>query len=281
MSPTSESVEAGLARVLDEAGRVDVLVNNAGVGGNGVVEEVTIERYAEVMNVNLYGAIRCLKVVLPGMRERRPGTIVNITSVAGRFGAHRAGALRRLEVGLRGGERGAGSGAGAGLRDPRGDHRAGRHQVGDLRQERRDHPDQTGAYDRICGACSSSTPRATPRDRRLRGRQGGAPRDHHRQPRAPLSGVLGRPRDPGETPAHLRRGVGRARHDRRRRHVLPRLQRHSASTSRPQPSARPRRGAASPTPCWRCPPRLPRARGWPRRSRRTCRSRAMRWTARR
>jgi|SoiMethySBSTD1v2_1073268.scaffolds.fasta_scaffold218295_2 NAD(P)-dependent dehydrogenase (short-subunit alcohol dehydrogenase family) len=83
----SASVEAGLARVLDEAGRVDVLVNNAGVGGNGVVEEVTIERYAEVMNVNLHGALRCLKVVLPGMRERRHGTIVNITSVAGRFGA--------------------------------------------------------------------------------------------------------------------------------------------------------------------------------------------------
>jgi NAD(P)-dependent dehydrogenase (short-subunit alcohol dehydrogenase family) len=83
----SASVEAGLARVLDQAGRVDVLVNNAGVGGNGVVEEVPIERFAEVMNVNLYGALRCLKVVLPGMRERRHGTIVNITSVAGRFGA--------------------------------------------------------------------------------------------------------------------------------------------------------------------------------------------------
>jgi len=81
------SVEAGLARVLDEAGRVDVLVNNAGVGGNGVVEEVPIERYAEVMNVNLYGALRCLQVVLPGMRKRRHGTIVNVTSVTGRFGA--------------------------------------------------------------------------------------------------------------------------------------------------------------------------------------------------
>ena len=80
-----ESVEAGFATVLDEAGRVDVLVNNAGIGGNGVVEEAPIERYAEVMNVNLYGALRCLKAVLPGMRRRRSGTIVNITSVAGRF----------------------------------------------------------------------------------------------------------------------------------------------------------------------------------------------------
>ena len=80
-----KSVQTGFASVQDEAGRVDVLVNNAGVGGNGVVEETLIERYGEVMNVNLYGALRCLKAVLPGMRERRSGTIVNITSVAGRF----------------------------------------------------------------------------------------------------------------------------------------------------------------------------------------------------
>lgn len=81
------SVLRGLTQVLDEAGRVDVLVNNAGVGGNGVVEESTIKSYAEAMNVNLYGALRCLKVVLPGMRARRRGTVVNITSVVGRFAA--------------------------------------------------------------------------------------------------------------------------------------------------------------------------------------------------
>jgi NAD(P)-dependent dehydrogenase (short-subunit alcohol dehydrogenase family) len=82
-----ESVRNGLSSVIDEAGRVDVLVNNAGVGGNGTVEETTINDYAEVMNVNVYGAIRCLKAVLPGMRERRRGTIVNITSVTGRLAA--------------------------------------------------------------------------------------------------------------------------------------------------------------------------------------------------
>jgi len=82
-----DSVTAGFGRILGEAGRVDVLVNNAGVGGNGVVEEVPIATYAEVMNVNLYGALRCLKAVLPGMRARRQGTVVNVTSITGRLAA--------------------------------------------------------------------------------------------------------------------------------------------------------------------------------------------------
>ena len=82
-----DSVQAGLAQVLDQAGRIDVLVNNAGIGGNGTVEETPIETYAEVMNVDLYGQLRCLKAVLPSMRERRRGTIVNITSVVGRIAA--------------------------------------------------------------------------------------------------------------------------------------------------------------------------------------------------
>lgn len=81
------SVKAGFEEILGTAGRVDHLVNNAGVGGNGVVEETSSEDYLEVMKVNLCGVTRCTQAVLPQMRERGSGTIVNITSVAGRIAA--------------------------------------------------------------------------------------------------------------------------------------------------------------------------------------------------
>lgn len=84
---SDDSVRDGFARIFDRVGRVDHLVNNAGIGGNGVVEETSPERFLEVMNVDLCGGIRCIQQVLPGMRERGAGTIVNITSVAGRIGA--------------------------------------------------------------------------------------------------------------------------------------------------------------------------------------------------
>ena len=82
------SVRDGFARILAATdGVVDVLVNNAGVGGNAVAEECPTELYLDVMNVNLCGAVRCLQQVLPGMRARGSGAIVNITSVAGRIAA--------------------------------------------------------------------------------------------------------------------------------------------------------------------------------------------------
>ena len=83
-----ESVRVGFGHILEATDdRVDVLVNNAGVGGNAVTEECPPSTYLDVMNVNLCGAVRCLQQVLPGMRARHSGAIVNITSVAGRFAA--------------------------------------------------------------------------------------------------------------------------------------------------------------------------------------------------
>ena len=81
------SVADGFEEVFDRAGRVDHLINNAGVAGNAVVEECPSSLYLDVMNVNLCGVTRCTQAVLPQMRERGSGTIVNVTSVAGRIAA--------------------------------------------------------------------------------------------------------------------------------------------------------------------------------------------------
>lgn len=82
------SVRDGFAQILDATGGVvDVLVNNAGVGGNATAEECSPAMHLEVMNINLCGGVRCAQAVLPGMRERGRGAVVNVTSVVGRIAA--------------------------------------------------------------------------------------------------------------------------------------------------------------------------------------------------
>lgn len=81
------SVRDGFDEIFDRAGRVDHLVNNAGVGGNATVEDCSVELFAEVMNINLYGAVRCQHAVLPQMRVRGSGSIINVSSVVGRIAA--------------------------------------------------------------------------------------------------------------------------------------------------------------------------------------------------
>ena len=78
------SVEAAVQAVLGAAGRIDALVNNAGYGQYGAVEDVTLPEWRAQFEVNVFGALRLLQAVLPTMREKRKGTIVNVSSVAGK-----------------------------------------------------------------------------------------------------------------------------------------------------------------------------------------------------
>ena len=79
------SVERSIGRVLAENGKIDVLVNNAGLGMGGSVEELPLDVFREVMETNYFGPLRCIKAVLPSMREHRHGCIINVTSISGRI----------------------------------------------------------------------------------------------------------------------------------------------------------------------------------------------------
>ena len=83
----SASVTKGFAQIYAATYQVDVLVNNAGVGGNAVTEECPIDTYTEVFNINHNGSVRCIQAVLPQMRKRGSGAIVNVSSVVGKITA--------------------------------------------------------------------------------------------------------------------------------------------------------------------------------------------------
>ena len=81
----SASVDKGVAEAIDKAGGLDVVVNNAGVANMGVQEAYTIEQAKQVFDVNTFGPMRVTNAVLPHLREKKAGLIVNISSILAQF----------------------------------------------------------------------------------------------------------------------------------------------------------------------------------------------------
>jgi len=81
-----DSVTNAIQTVASEAGRIDVLVNNAGYGLGGAFEDLLVEEIKDLYETNVFGLIRVTQAVLPIMRKQRSGIIVNLSSGAGLFG---------------------------------------------------------------------------------------------------------------------------------------------------------------------------------------------------
>ena len=82
---SQESIDEAVAAIVKAEGRIDVLVNNAGYGSYGAVEDVSIEEARKQFDVNIFGVAMLTKKVLPYMREQRSGTIINVASIGGRL----------------------------------------------------------------------------------------------------------------------------------------------------------------------------------------------------
>lgn len=80
------SIQNAVSKVIENSGQLDILINNAGVGITGALEEIPLEQIKNNFDTNLFGPIEVMKAVLPQMRKQKSGLIINITSIAGYMG---------------------------------------------------------------------------------------------------------------------------------------------------------------------------------------------------
>jgi NAD(P)-dependent dehydrogenase (short-subunit alcohol dehydrogenase family) len=97
---SDDSVTEAIRAIHKEHGPIDVLINNAGIERRGSTEELDLSDFRAVMETNYFGALRCIKGVLPQMRGRKSGCIINITSVAGRISASPLGGYAAAKFAL-------------------------------------------------------------------------------------------------------------------------------------------------------------------------------------
>ncbi|SEO00935.1 Short-chain dehydrogenase [Flavobacterium sp. CF108] len=82
----ADSIKTAVAKIIESSGRLDIVINNAGVGITGPLEEIPMEEIKNNFETNFFGPIEVMKAVLPQMREQKSGLIINITSIAAYMG---------------------------------------------------------------------------------------------------------------------------------------------------------------------------------------------------
>ncbi len=99
---SDESVKKAVEQALKLTGKIDVLVNNAGIGGGGYTEAFSTEQFQQIFDVNVFGIQRVMRALLPAMRKQHSGLIINISSTQGRVVIPFAGAYTASKYALEG-----------------------------------------------------------------------------------------------------------------------------------------------------------------------------------
>src|SRR5690606_38462503 len=82
----NQSINNAVNQIVSKEGKIDVLINNAGVGITGPIEEIPLQEIQNNFHTNVFGPIEMMKAVLPFMRKQKSGLIINVTSIAGYMG---------------------------------------------------------------------------------------------------------------------------------------------------------------------------------------------------